>query len=65
MAQKEFAEFLWADWLRTQPGLPHADVAADPRKVLPAAMLLVKSAAASRNPGYVAEPATFNCPKDD
>jgi hypothetical protein len=65
MAQKEFAEFLWADWLRVQPGLPHADVAADPRKVLPAAKLLVKSPAASGNPGYVADPATFKCPKDD
>jgi hypothetical protein len=34
MQQKEFAEFIWADWMRGQNELPPAQVAAAPKKCL-------------------------------
>ena len=64
MQQKEFAEFIWADWLRQQPQLPADAVRASAAKMLPTAMALVRSPAAQAIPGYVGpQPAGFKCPK--
>lgn len=65
MPQKEFAEFLWADWLRKQPQLPVNAVRASAASMLPIALSLVRSPAAQAMPGYVgAKPAGFICAKD-
>ena len=65
MKQKEFAEFVWADWLRKQPELPAAAVGASPEKMLPKALELVRSPAAKEIDGYVgSKPPGFKCPKD-
>lgn len=48
----EFAEFKWADWMRTRPELPAADVKASPAKVLPAALKLAEGPLAESLPGY-------------
>jgi len=66
MDQKEFAEFIWADWLRQQPKLPAATVAIAPQDALPIAMKWVESKAAAKLPGYRGDkPTSFTCPKDD
>lgn len=65
MPQKEFAEFVWADWLRKQPQLPANTVRASAESVLPTALTLARTPAAQAMPGYVgAKPAGFTCPKD-
>jgi hypothetical protein len=66
MPQKEFAEFTWADWLRTRPELPVDAVRASAKKVLPTALALARSPAAKDVPGYVGDkPSDFECPDDD
>ena len=66
MEQREFAEFIWADWMRGRAELPAAQVAAAPDKWLKAALKLAKSPAAAGLPGYVGDkPASFTCPDDD
>jgi len=65
MPQKEFAEFTWADFLRTQPSITAAAVKASAAAVLPEALKLVRSPAAKDVPGYVGDqPAGFKCPPD-
>jgi hypothetical protein len=66
MQQKEFAEFIWADWMRGRIELPPAQVAAAPKKFLETALKLAKSPAAAGLPGYVGDkPISFTCPDDD
>jgi hypothetical protein len=66
MNQKEFAEFIWADWLRKQPKLPAATVASSPQNVLPDAMKLVEGPDAATLPGYRGnKPPGFTCPKEN
>jgi hypothetical protein len=63
--QKEFAEFLWADWLRTRPELPPDAVRTSAKKMLPIALALARSPAAQAIPGYIGnKPRGFKCPKD-
>lgn len=65
MPQKEFAEFLWADWLRQRPELPISAVKSSAASLLPTALALVRSPAAQTVPGYTGpEPAGFECPRD-
>jgi hypothetical protein len=65
MPQKEFAEFIWADWLRKQPELPADAVRASAKKTLPAALALARSAAAKDVLGYVGDkPSGFKCADD-
>ena len=64
MPQKEFAEFIWADWLRTRPELPIGVVSTSAARLLPTALALARSNAAQDVPGYVGnKPAGFECPK--
>jgi hypothetical protein len=64
MEQKEFAEFIWADWMRGR--LPAEQVTAAPDKMLKAALKLAKSPIAAGLPGYVGnKPARFTCPDDE
>ena len=66
MQQKEFAEFLWADWMRRRPELPAAQVTAAPEKMLTSALKLVESPAAADQLGYRGDkPQGFTCPKDE
>jgi hypothetical protein len=66
MPQKEFAEFQWADWLRTKPEVPVSSVKASPESLLPVALTLVKSPAAAALPGYRGDkPESFLCPKEE
>jgi hypothetical protein len=66
MPQKEFAEFVWADWLRMRPELPVDAVRASAEKMLPTALALARSPAAKDVPGYVGDkPSGFKCPDDD
>jgi hypothetical protein len=66
MPQKEFAEFIWADWLRKQPGLPVNAVRASAKEMLPTALALARSPAAKDMPGYVGDkPSDFICPDDE
>jgi len=66
MGQWEFAEFIWADWMRSRAEIPAAQVAAAPDKLLKTALKLAKSPAAEGLPGYVGDkPASFTCPDDD
>jgi hypothetical protein len=66
MPQKEFAEFIWADWLRKQKELPVDAVRASAEKLLPTALVLARSPAAKNVPGYVGDkPSDFECPDDD
>jgi hypothetical protein len=66
MERKEFAEFVWADWLRGRDELSALQVAAAPEETLPAALKLVESSAASNKPGYRGDkPADYACPADD
>jgi hypothetical protein len=62
MLQKEFAEFIWADWMRGRVELPPAQVAAAPKQFLETALKLAKSPAAASLPGYVGEK---RCPDGD
>lgn len=65
MGQTEFAEFLWADWMRTRPELPVASVRASAVSMVPTALTLARSDAAREIPGYVGDkPANFVCPKE-
>jgi hypothetical protein len=65
MPQKEFAEFIWADWMRGNIE-PAAQVAAAPKTFLETALKLAKSPAAASLPGYVGDkPVSFTCPDDD
>lgn len=65
MPQKEFAEFLWADWLRKRSELPADAVRASAASMLPTALALARSPAAKAIPGYVGDkPAGFKCSKD-
>jgi hypothetical protein len=66
MEKKEFAEFIWADWMRAQSGLPPQAVSASPSAMLPTALALAKSPAAKDQPGYRGDkPASYSCPADD
>jgi hypothetical protein len=66
MDRKEFAEFIWADWMRRRVELPAAKIAASPSEMLPPALKLAESQAAADLPGYRGnEPASFTCPKDE
>jgi len=66
MEQKEFAEFIWADWMRNRAELPAEQVAAAPDKVLNVAVKLAKSPVAAGLPGYVGnEPPPFTCSNDE
>ena len=66
MPQKEFAEFIWADWLRMQPKLPVDAVRASAKKMLPTALALARSPAAKDMPGYVGDqPSDFKCSDDE
>lgn len=63
MAQREFAEFVWADWLRQRVELPPSKVETAPEEVLPAALELVESPAAAGQPGYRGDkPSGYACP---
>jgi hypothetical protein len=55
MDHKEFAEFLWADWMRGRPELPPEQIMSSPTKMLPTALALAKSSAAAGLQGYVGE----------
>jgi hypothetical protein len=66
MEQKEFAEFIWADWMRGRAELPAEQVAVAPDKMLEVALELAKSPIAAGLPGYVGDkPAGFICPDDE
>jgi hypothetical protein len=66
MEQKEFAEFIWADWMRNRAELRAEQIAAAPDKMLNAAVKLAKSPVAAGLPGYVGnEPPSFTCPDDE
>jgi hypothetical protein len=65
MGQKEFAEFIWADWLRGRVELPASKVAASPEEMLPTALKLTESPAAAGQPGYRGNrPSDYTCPTD-
>jgi hypothetical protein len=67
MKQKEFAEFIWADFLRTRPEVPADKVraAAKDEELVQTAVKLARSPAAKDLPGYVGDkPDGFKCPKD-
>ena len=62
MDQREFAEFIWADFMRGRAEFPATQVAAAPDKLLKLALKLAKSPAAEAMPGYVGnKPASFTC----
>jgi hypothetical protein len=64
--QKEFAEFIWADWMRGRAELPAEQVAVAPDKMLDVALKLAKSPVAAGVSGYVGnEPIGFTCPDDE
>jgi hypothetical protein len=64
--QKEFAEFIWADWMRGIAELPAEQVTVAPDKMLEVALKLAKSPIAAGLPGYVGDkPAGFTCPDDE
>jgi hypothetical protein len=66
MPQKEFAEFTWADWLRTRPGLPVSTLRISTSSLIDKARSLVMSPEAKNVPGYVGDkPPSFECPDDD
>ncbi len=66
MPQKEFAEFLWADWFRKRPELPASAVQASATGVLPTALALARRPDAQAVPGYVGnKPPGFKCPKEE
>lgn len=55
MDQKEFAEFVWADWFRKRTELPPEQIMSSPTKMLPVALKLAKSSEAAVLPGYVGD----------
>lgn len=66
MEQKEFAEFIWADWMRAQPKLPAAAVSADEKSMVKTALSLALSPAAKALPGYIGDkPTSFECAGED
>jgi hypothetical protein len=66
MLHKEFAEFIWADWLRMRPEVPIDAVRASAKKMLPIALALASSPAAKDVPGYVGDkPSGFKCADDE
>ena len=65
MAHKEFAEFLWADWLRGRLRLSAA-LGSSTAAALPSAVALARSPAARSVPGFVGdEPPDYTCADDD
>jgi hypothetical protein len=65
MKQKEFAEFVWADWPRKQPELPAEAVRASPKNMLSKALELARSPAAKELDDFVgSKPPGFKCPRD-
>lgn len=65
MRQKEFAEFLWADWLRQQPSLPIKKVRRSSKAMVDEALALARSPAARALPGFIGDkPESFSCPDD-
>ena len=65
MEQKEFAEFIWADWLRERVELQASRVAASPEEMLSTALKLTESPAAAGQPGYRGnKPSSYTCPTD-
>jgi hypothetical protein len=66
MTQKEFAEFIWADWLRTRPEFPVDQVRASAKNFVGAAKALARSPAAKNLPGYIGDkPVGFECTDED
>jgi hypothetical protein len=64
MPQKEFAEFIWADWFRTRSDLPLEQVSASPESMSAIAFALATSKEAKSEPGFRGiQPAGFECPK--
>jgi hypothetical protein len=65
-AQKEFAEFIWADFMRKQTvKLPIADVRASPKNMREIAWELARSPDAKHLLGWVGDkPKDYKCPKD-
>jgi hypothetical protein len=63
MEQKEFAEFIWADWMRGRAELPVEQVAVAPDKMLEVALELAKSPIAAGLPGYAGDKPA--CPDDE
>lgn len=62
--QKEFAEFIWADWLRDRKELPVDAVRTSTKAQLSTALGLVRGPDAKAMPGYIGDkPAGFKCPK--
>jgi hypothetical protein len=61
----EFAEFKWADWMRTRPELPYKEVKASPKKMRAKALELAKGPLAASLPGYRGDkPPSYTCPPD-
>lgn len=64
MQQKEFAEFLWADWFRNRPELPREQVLASPQSMSAIALALATGKEAEHQSGFRGvQPAGFKCPK--
>ena len=53
MAQKEFAEFIWADWLRTRPEFPVDQVRASAKNFVAASKALARSPATKNLPAML------------
>jgi hypothetical protein len=63
--QTEFAEFRWADWLRSRTELPYTRVKAPPKDMRATAVRLAKTPAAAGLPGYRGDkPSQYKCPPD-
>ena len=63
MEHVEFAEFVWADWLRSRLPLPSATPGTSTKALVPEALALARSKDASGTPGYVGdEPPGYQCP---
>ena len=63
--QPEFAEFVWADWLRTRPELPVDEVRSSAAGQLDEALILVRSPDAKGVAGWIGDkPDGFTCPKE-
>lgn len=61
----EFAEFKWADWMRTRPELPYKEVKASPKKMRAKALELAKGPLAAGLPGYRGDkPLDYTCGPD-
>ena len=66
MPQKEFAEFLWADWFRRRPELQDSSVRTSAAGMLPTALKLARGPEAHAVLGYIGDqPPGFKCPKED